>query len=260
MLEKRAIWAKTSVSTLLRRSFFFLYTHLNTVCIARRPCFLTSRFILDSNNTKITGKVHSVETTMYSPTDVANETTVLDGVGQRLTLNIENIRGGGGHRRVSLFSPFWIVNTTEHTLRYKQDKAKTFVCGTVAGPNKDGSMPVDGSNRNYQARHKMQQSSRRMATSQSLLDEKTTSIEKSPINRQTIFAGTPGALATSPGKCNLHPNTLAKLIDHEMTVDELADLAFMFNFTEDSFGASKQMLAVQLYDGTGQSTYESARI
>ena len=97
------------------------------------------------------GKIHSVETATYAASDVADETIVVDGVGQRLTLNIENIRGGGGQRRVSLFCPFWIVNTTEHSLRYKQDKAKTFVCGTVHGVGKDGSRPVDGSNRNYTA-------------------------------------------------------------------------------------------------------------
>ena len=62
----------------------------------------------------VDGKVHSVETMTYSANDVATETSVVDGVGQRLTLSIENTRGGGGQRRVSLFCPFWIVNTTEH--------------------------------------------------------------------------------------------------------------------------------------------------
>jgi hypothetical protein len=52
---------------------------------------------------------------MYTAADVANETTVVDGFGQRLTLNVENIRGGGGQRRISLFSPFWLVNTTFFT-------------------------------------------------------------------------------------------------------------------------------------------------
>jgi hypothetical protein len=194
---------------------------------------------------------------MYSPSDVANETTVVDGIGQRLTLNIENVRGGGGQRRISLYSPFWIVNTTEHALRYKHDRSKAYVCGTVVGPAKDGSMPVDGSNRNYRARHQMQQSTRKMAASQSLLDDSTASMQKMPMNQQTIFAGTYGALATSPGKCDLHPQILSKLIDHEMPLDKLSDLAFMFNFPEEVLGSGNQMLSLQLHDGTDETKYES---
>lgn len=48
------------------------------------------------------GKVHSVETNLYSPSDVAAETEVVDSIGQRLTLSIENIRGGGGQRRIAV--------------------------------------------------------------------------------------------------------------------------------------------------------------
>jgi hypothetical protein len=68
------------------------------------------------------GKVHAIEAVTYSTSDIATETKVVDGAGQRLTLQIENIRGGGGQRRISLFCPYWIVNTTEHALRYKEDK------------------------------------------------------------------------------------------------------------------------------------------
>ena len=40
------------------------------------------------------------------------------------------------------------VLTSEHSLRYKQDKPQSFVAGTVLSLNKDGSKPVDGSYRN----------------------------------------------------------------------------------------------------------------
>ena len=129
------------------------------------------------------------------------------------------------------------------------------MCGTVHSSEKDGSMPVDGSNRNYRARHKMQ-SSRRLAVSRSMMDMGS-SMSSEPMNLQTVFAGTSGALATAPGKCNLQPETLADLIDHGMSLDKLSDLAFMFNFNEDGLGAGKEMLSVQLYDGTGQSKYMS---
>lgn len=198
----------------------------------------------------VDGKVHSVESVTYSPGDVAQETIVVDGVGQRLKLNIENLRGGGGQRRVSLYCPFWIVNTTEHALRYRQDKAKLFVSGTVLTPEKDGSRPVDGSNRNYLSRHKAQ-SSRRLVVGEKVARSST------PLNSETIFSGTPGALATSPGRCNLPVGELAKLLDKDIPLENLAKLAFMFNFYDDGLSIGHQMLSVQLYDGTGQSEYLS---
>ncbi|CAJ1965882.1 unnamed protein product [Cylindrotheca closterium] len=192
------------------------------------------------------GKVHAVESAVYSSNDVATSTTVVDSVGQRLTLSIENARGGGGQRRISLFCPFWIVNNTEHALRYKQDKAKPFVSGTVISPERDGSRPVDGSNRNYQNLHKIQSARRNMSQESIPL----------PMNTKTIFSGTPGSLATSPGRCDLPPSELAELIEKDIPLQKLADLAFMFNFNEDT-SIGNAMLSVQLYDGTSQSNYKS---
>jgi hypothetical protein len=199
----------------------------------------------------VDGKVHSVDTIAFSQADIASGTTVVDGVGQRLSLNIENVRGGGGQRRISLFCPFWIVNTTEHSLTYKQEKGKAHVSGTVLRPTMDGSRPVDGSNGNYQNRHKLQ-SSRRVSFVEVNLPKATT-----PMNPGTIFSGTPGALATSPGRCDLPPSDLAQLIDKDLPLKKLADLAFMFNFHEDVLSIGHQLLCVQLYDGTAQTNYTS---
>ena len=198
------------------------------------------------------GKVHSVESMVYAASDIAEEMTVVDGVGQRLTLSIENIRGGGGQRRVSLFCPFWIVNTTEHALRYKQDKAKTYVSGTVNNAEMDGSRPVDGSNRNYRSVHAM----RHISETRNLIPvDEGRKTEGTLMNAKTIFSGTPGALATSPGKCNLAISELTELIDNGVTLEKLADLAFMFNFYDEGLARGQQMLCVQLFDGTGQSNY-----
>jgi hypothetical protein len=194
---------------------------------------------------------------MYSASDVASETTVVDSVGQRLTLRIENVRGGGGQRRVSLFCPLWIVNTTEHSLRYKQDKSKHFCCGTVNSPEKDGSTPVDGSNRNYRTRHEMQ-SYRKAAMNRSNFEDSGVTQKYSTLaNLQTVFPGTPGALATSTGRCNLAPDQLCSLLEHDLPIDKLADLAYMFNFNDEGLGTGNQLLSLQLYDGSGQSKYVS---
>ena len=194
------------------------------------------------------GKVHSVEGAGYTLDDIANETTVVDGVGQRLTLNIENSRGGGGQRRISLYCPFWIVNTTEHALRFKQEKSKSFVSGNVVSEHRDGSRPVDGSNRNYTSRHKTR-SPKNLISGESAPGSK-------PLVTSTVFSGTPGALATSPGRCDLPATELAALVDQDMPLPKMAELAYMFNFTDDGI-IGNQMLSVQLYDGTGQSKYRS---
>ena len=46
--------------------------------------------------------MHSVDSQSYAASDVASETTVVDGVGQRLVLNIENVQGGGGDVNLAL--------------------------------------------------------------------------------------------------------------------------------------------------------------
>lgn len=184
----------------------------------------------------------------YSTADIATETIVVDGAGQRLALNIENIRGGGGHRRVSLYCPYWMINTTEHAIRYKEDKEKRCVSGTVISSEKDGSVPVDGSNRHYRSRHEMQSKRRVALSSPSFLDGKYSStLDNIPMNPGTIFSGTYGCLSTSPGRCNFSPEKVAALIDKDIPIHQLAEMAFMFNFYEDGLGVEK--LIVQLYDG-----------
>eukprot|EP00934_Nitzschia_sp_Nitz4_P002078 Nitzschia sp. Nitz4//scaffold140_size61219//29533//49080//NITZ4_006440-RA/size61219-augustus-gene-0.64-mRNA-1//-1//CDS//3329536227//2078//frame0 len=200
------------------------------------------------------GKVHSVDNVTYSQNDIATSTTVVDSIGQRLSLCIENLRGGGGQRRVSLFCPFWIVNTTEHSLRYKQEKGKTYVSGTVSSPERDGSKPVDGSNRNYKNHYSMQMTKRK-SSRRVVLDARETGI--APMNTKTIFSGTPGALATAPGRCDLSETELSQMVDKDVPLEQLAKMAFMFNFHEEGLAGGHQMLCVQLYDGTGNLTYSS---
>jgi len=177
----------------------------------------------------------------FSAEDVATETTVVDSLGQRLVLRIDNALGGGGQRKISLFCPFWIVNTTEHSFRYKQDKGSTYVSGTVLSPARDGSRPVDGSNRNYVALHKIHQLNVRDS-----------------LNRGTVFPGTPGALATGLGTCNLSPIEIATLINKNLSFEKIVDFACMFNFQETaSFSSHQHKLCVQLVDTTSRSRYNS---
>jgi len=196
------------------------------------------------------GKIHGIEHESFDPADVVDETVVVDSVGQRLTLKIDNVRGGGGQRRISLFCPLWIVNTTEHALTYKQEKGASFVSGTVVSPAKDGSRPVDDSDRNYI------KDSRGHASRGPPAHEMRPATSQEVRRRKGIFAGTPGALATSPGRRPRSPESIISLLDKDLPLETLTEVAFMFNFQLDMLSIFK--LCVQLSDGTGNSRYSSA--
>jgi SHR-binding domain of vacuolar-sorting associated protein 13 len=169
---------------------------------------------------------------------------VVDSLGQRLTLHIDNVRGGGAQRRISVFTPYWIVNCTEHPLRYRQEKSVTFVSGTVHSPDRDGSLPLSGN----RSRAKYDFSKDEFGSS---------GMPGYLWASRTVFSGTFGALATAPGRCDLPPDIVAKVIDKNLPLEALARLAFMFNFQDGSVLSGSQKLCVQLGDGTGETKYES---
>ena len=166
--------------------------------------------------------------------DIAAELSVTDGLGQRLTLLIDNVLGSGGQRRVSLYCPFWIVNTTEHSLRYKQEKALSFVAGTVLSPDKDGSKPVDGSNRN------------------DVEDDDNLVPEKGMDSLGTVFSGRSGALSMLDELSDklTKPSLLAALVSEDLPLGVMSKLAFMFNFQDFLSLGQQQRLCMQLTDTT----------
>lgn len=194
------------------------------------------------------GRIHMVDSRVYTSDDIATETLVVDSVGQKLILGIENVRGGGGQRRVSLFCPYWIVNSTEHPLRYKQEKSSSFVSGTVSSKSLDGSRPVD--------RSKPIKKQGQDKPSNHLKTVNNKDNELVP-TKGMVFAGTPGALADLPGRCSVPKERLARLLEKDLELDELASIAFMFNFHEDVLLIGHQRLCVQLADGTGRLPYHS---
>lgn len=130
------------------------------------------------------------------------------------------------------------MNTTEHALRYKQEGSKVFVSGTVVSPDKDGSI---------------------FWTQGTQAVERTLDAVPRPLeNSRQIFSGTPGALASNAGRCELPSEEVAQLVDISLSLERLAQLAFMFNFHEGfSVGTSGQRMCIQLGDGTGESPYQS---
>ena len=156
-------------------------------------------------------------------------------------MGIDNIRGGGGQRRVTVFCRFWIVNTTEHCLRYKQENSNLFVSGTVLSPDKDGSLPLNG------ARSQPQYGKR---------NDDTEHLCNGVVSRR-LHAGMPGALASFPGRCEQPAAIVAALLDSNMPMDDAAKWSFMFSFQDDHVNIGNHKMCVQLWDGTGRTHYIS---
>lgn len=57
--------------------------------------------------------------------------TLTDSVGQRLCLQIENKLGSGRQRNVVVYCPYWVVNTSQYTIRLKEEGAQYLPAGTV---------------------------------------------------------------------------------------------------------------------------------
>lgn len=153
--------------------------------------------------------------------------SIVDHLGQKLNLYIDNKLGGGGQRHITIFCPYWIVNTTEHALRYRQEKTSSFVSGTMINESQDGSRFVD-------------------LEGGRLFDKEYVT------NFDTIFPGKQGALA----RPNLNVNEFASLMEKEMPLDLMASMAFMFNFRDFlSIGGYERKLSIQLADPTGGSKY-----
>jgi hypothetical protein len=68
--------------------------------------------ISENDNMELSGGTLPRRGDGFGAEDIASELCVIDSLGQRLTLHVENILGSGGQRRVSVYSPFWIVSSS----------------------------------------------------------------------------------------------------------------------------------------------------
>ena len=153
---------------------------------------------------------------------IATTTTVVDSIGQRLNLHIDNKKGAGGQRHITVSCPYWIVNTTEYALRYKQEKSMNFVSGTIKSARKDGSKPVDSSKRN------------------SIIDD---SFQK------TIFPGQPGALFGAKDKFGEdYLDQYTTLLGMDIPLEQIANIAFMFNYGGSHRFGGNERFSIKLTD------------
>ena len=219
---------------------------------------------------------------------IATETTVVDSEGQRLVLRIDNLLGGGGQRKVAIYCPFWIVNTTEHALRYRQEGKSSYVSGTVS-EGKDGSSPVDGSDRNARvtegrtAAHKTKLRPANKITSPSKTPPKAKGVKvgknksltlgsptakasstkaarqiysrATPSGRalddqhdSTIYSGKRGALYKAPGHF-MTEREVNIMRNKDLPLEQTVALSFMFNFNDQNvLSLGQQKLCVMFGD------------
>ena len=163
---------------------------------------------------------------VFSIDDITTETTVVDHLGQTLNLSIENNLGGGGQRHITIYCPYWIVNTTEHALRYRQEKKYHFM--SAAQLLMKLKMVLD-----------------------LYIDLRDSNLNQSA-NLETIFPGKPGAL----GRDDLSVGEFAHLMEKEIPLNQLASMAFMFNFRDVlTIGGLERKLSIQLANPDGGSKY-----
>lgn len=63
--------------------------------------------------------------------DTDSAVDLVDTVGQKLRLGVENIEGQGGERHITVFCPYWVINTSQYKLRIRDDRNSELPAGTV---------------------------------------------------------------------------------------------------------------------------------
>lgn len=57
--------------------------------------------------------------------------TLFDSIGQGLRLNIENKEGAGGQRHITVYCPYWIVNTSQFSFQIREEGGEELCAGSV---------------------------------------------------------------------------------------------------------------------------------
>lgn len=55
-----------------------------------------------------------------------------DTAGQSVRVLIENNQGGGGQRHISVYCPYWIVNTSQYAFRIREEGEVELPAGSVS--------------------------------------------------------------------------------------------------------------------------------
>jgi hypothetical protein len=150
-----------------------------------------------------------------------------DREGQRLRINIENILGSSGHRHVTIYCPYWIVNTSQYSFRIRQDGHKILTAGSST-PLLDGA---------------------KSDSEEDILK----------IKNRSIYPGNKGPLhhekpENSKGFSTINHSN-CELLSEQLALDKIIDLAYMFNFEDDINVLGNRRVLLQLDDSEWSSPF-----
>jgi hypothetical protein len=218
---------------------------------------------------------------------VASGITLTDGLGQRVALRIENRRGGGGQRHVTVYCAYWMVNTSHYRMRFRQEGSKALPAGTVSAAG-DGSRSI-GPLEDLPPAFASPTADGHGGFSRAGAPGSPGSPGGSPVvTRQRprrIFPGTPGALreaAVAGGVAPLSPSghgSVAGLrgqaggssssggalgdafLREELSLQELTDLACMFSFADGGvLGFGEKRVCVQVEESEWSKPFSADTI
>lgn len=160
--------------------------------------------------------------------------TLSDTAGQKLRLNVENIEGGGGQRHITVYCPYWIVNTSQFSFRIREEGDMELPAGTVTA-QKDGTRPVPLSSTGFDTPDPVHNvfDSNRVLRGDHLDSPSRAARSLASKVFSPVFPGCCGPLHLASQKEIPLESNLVSLLNR-LSFSDLISLAYMFNFKEDS--------------------------
>jgi hypothetical protein len=165
-----------------------------------------------------------------------------DTVGQRLRLHIQNDMGGGGQRNIVIFCPYWVINTSQYTLRLKEEGTQSLPAGTLTA-QRDGRVPLKGF-------HQPQQPVTFSLSGSKHHHDDFLEVE------EKVYPGSPGPLHSSKVREIEIDSPLQSLLS-DLNFDQIMLMSSMFNFFDgtDSKLIGSQKVIAQLDDSNWSSSF-----
>lgn len=200
-----------------------------------------------------------------------------DSVGQRLRLQIQNKMGGGGHRHILVYCPYWVVNTSQYTLRLKEEGSKYLPAGTVTAQrsthlsphpcphilfSRNGRLPLLS---NTSRLNRFQPAPFSLGA-QSLHNPHHHSLHTQADFlevEEKVYPGSPGPLHSSKVREIEIDSPLQNLLS-DLSFDQMRSMSSMFNFLEESdsrlLGSQKVIAQLDYSNWSNSFTLESVGV
>jgi hypothetical protein len=188
--------------------------------------------------------------------------TMIDSASQKVRLQLKNTLGDGGQRSLTLYAPYWIVNTSQYTVRIRSEGSDNLPAGTVTDQ-------VDGSR---QIQHELFNTNSKADTDDDVIHEQimrknwardvsndslppisamkrtssTGAKENSRVEDSTVYPGNPGPVhRTRPTLQS--DESLLHYVGKSLPFDDARNLAYIFNHKENYLGSSsRKSIEIQL--------------